>query len=274
MKYPIQVGLIIMGAVVFAASLLPVAWTLSLSLKPPGAEFHAGAETNNWSLEAYRIVLGQEVGFSGYIRNGLMVASTSALAATLISGFAAFAVVSLRFRYRLSTLSMILLAGLTPPVAIVAPTFALMKSLDLTGSLAGLILPNIAYNIPVATWILVTYFSKIPREVEDAARIDGASATSVLWRVSFPLALPGIFVALALAFLGAWGEFMVASTVSMGKPTASTTPVGLMSLSQAFELQWAWVSAGIILSLIPIAILTLVFYRLLDDTSASSAAKG
>lgn len=265
---------ILTGAAILAGSLLPVAWTLILSLKPSAAGFYQGAADKQWSLEAYRMVLGEEIAFGAYIWNGLIVASISSLAAVLISGLAAFSLVSLRFRYRLSALSMILLAGLAPPVAIIAPTFSLMNSLNLAGTLAGLILPNIAYNTPIATWILISYLSKIPREVEDAARMDGATSTGVMWLISFPLALPGIFVALSLAFLGAWGEFMVASTVSLGKPAASTTPVGLLGLSQAFELQWSWVSAGIVLSLIPVVTLTLLFTQLLNDTAASSAAKG
>jgi multiple sugar transport system permease protein len=137
----------------------------------------------------------------------------------------------------------------------------LVRSLGLLGELGGIILPNIIYNIPMGTFLMAAYFAGLPFELEDAAKVDGYAPLSVFWRVIMPLAAPGLFAAGVIAFLGSWGEFMLAFTVSMGLPRVQTVPVAILGFSQQFQLQWAWVSAGIVLSLIPVIIMVLVFQK-------------
>jgi multiple sugar transport system permease protein len=136
-----------------------------------------------------------------------------------------------------------------------------------------LILPNIAYNLPLSTWLLTVTFASVHRDLVDAAMIDGHRPLSILWRVILPVAIPGLFSAGVLAFVGSWGEFMLAFTVSMGLPRAQTAPVTILGYSQAFQLQWAWVSAGICLSVLPPVVLVLLFQRRVAEGLTAGAVK-
>jgi ABC-type glycerol-3-phosphate transport system permease component len=109
--------------------------------------------------------------------------------------------------------------------------------------------------------LLAAYFSSLPYELEDAAMVDGFKPFAIYWRVILPLAAPALFSAGVLAFLGSWGEFILALTLTLGVPDVQTVPAAVMSFSQQFELQWAWVAAGIVLSLLPVIAIMVVFQR-------------
>lgn len=254
---------LVVTAAVAAFALLPLYWIILTSLKRPGTEFRLPLQP--WpaevSLESYRTVLGPGFEVQHAIRNSLIVSSAVTVGALLLAGLAAYAIARLRFRYRVQSLALIQLAGMTPPIVVIAPTFVLIRSLGLLSTLPGLILPNIAYSIPLSTWLIASYFANLPFDLEDAAQTDGWPPLQVFFRVMLPLAAPGFFSAGVLVFLGSWGEFMLALTVSMGLPEAQTVPVAIMGFTHAFQLQWAWVSAGIVLSLLPVIALVLLFQR-------------
>lgn len=254
---------LVVTAAVATFALLPLYWIVLTSFKRPGTEFRLPLRP--WpaevSLESYRTVLGPGFEVQHAIRNSLIVSAAVTVGALLLAGLAAYAIARLRFRYRVQSLALIQLAGMTPPIVVIAPTFVLIRSLGLLSTLPGLILPNIAYSIPLSTWLIASYFANLPFELEDAAQTDGWPPLQVFFRVMLPLAAPGFFSAGVLVFLGSWGEFMLALTVSMGLPEAQTVPVAIMGFTQAFQLQWAWVSAGIVLSLLPVIALVLLFQR-------------
>jgi multiple sugar transport system permease protein len=250
-------------ALVALFGLLPLYWLLITSFKLPGTEFRLPVEywPSNFSVESYRVVLGPDFQVQRAILNSLIVSSTAMLGTLLLGSLAAYAIARLRFRYKLQSLLAIQIAGMIPPIVVIAPTFVLIRALGLLGTLPAMALPNMAYGIPLTTWLVASYFTTIPFELEDAARVDGASPWTTFWRIMLPLAAPGLFSAGVLAFLGSWGEFMLAFTVSLGLPQVQTVPVAILSFSQAFQLQWTWVSAGTVLSLIPIIMLVLVFQK-------------
>jgi multiple sugar transport system permease protein len=244
-------------------SLLPLYWMVVTSFKPPGSEFRLPIEywPANFSLESYRVILGPDFRVQRAILNSLIVSSTAMLGTLLLGSLAAYAIARLRFRYKIRSLVAIQMAGMIPPIVVIAPTFVLIRALDLLGTLPAMVLPNLAYGIPLTTWLVASYFASLPFELEDAARVDGAGPLTIFWRIMLPLAAPGLFSAGVLAFLGSWGEFMLAFTVSLGLPQVQTVPVAILSYSQAFQLQWGWISAGTVLSLIPIIMLVLVFQK-------------
>jgi multiple sugar transport system permease protein len=254
---------ILVTALVALFGLLPLYWLLITSFKLPGTEFRLPVEywPSNFSVESYRVVLGPDFQVQRAILNSLIVSSTAMLGTLLLGSLAAYAIARLRFRYKLQSLLAIQIAGMIPPIVVIAPTFVLIRALGLLGTLPAMALPNMAYGIPLTTWLVASYFTTIPFELEDAARVDGASPWTTFWRIMLPLAAPGLFSAGVLAFLGSWGEFMLAFTVSLGLPQVQTVPVAILSFSQAFQLQWTWVSAGTVLSLIPIIMLVLVFQK-------------
>lgn len=266
----------------------PLYWTLSTSLKPMGTEYLIPPE--GWpsepTLEAYRIILGypspadqsKEVSqglfgsanetteaptlhFLRPIRNSLIVASTVAVCSLFICALAAYSIARLRFRWKIQSLLLLYVAGLLPAVMVIAPTFVLMQRLHLLRTLPAMILPNIAYNIPLGTWLLAAYFSELPWELEDAAKVDGYKPFGIFWRVIVPLSAPGLFSAGVFAFLGTWGEFILSSVVTMGVSSVQTVPVAILNLSFEFRYQWTWVSAAIVLSVALMVAIALFFQR-------------
>jgi multiple sugar transport system permease protein len=272
---------------VVAFCLGPLFWVLSTSLKPMGAEYLIPPELwpSKPTWQAYEVILGisepgqsddseqssitgaEEVGVAstlGFlipIRNSLIVASAVAICALLVSALAAYAIARLRFRWKIQSLMLLWVGGLLPAVMVIAPTFVLMRTLGLLKTLPAMILPNIAYNIPLATWLLAIYFSTLPWELEDAAKVDGYKPFKIFYKVILPLSAPGLFSAGVFAFLGSWGEFMLASVVSMGIAEVQTVPVAILNLSFEYRYQWTWISAAIIVSVGLMVFVALIFQR-------------
>jgi multiple sugar transport system permease protein len=253
--------LLVAGIAVYC--LFPLYWILITSFKLPGTEFKLPVEywPSRFSLESYRVILGPDFRVQNAIKNSLIVSSVVTVGALLICSLSAYAIARLRFRYRFQSLIAIQAAGMVPAIVTIAPTFILVRWMGLLGDLGGMILPNIVYCIPIGTFLMAAYFAGLPFELEDAAKMDGYAPLSIFWKVIMPLAAPGLFAAGVIAFLGSWGEFMLAFTVSMGLPKAQTVPVAILGFSQQFQLQWAWVSAGIVLSLIPVILIVLLFQK-------------
>jgi multiple sugar transport system permease protein len=243
--------------------LFPLYWIVITSFKAPGTEFRLPVEywPRRFSTESYEVVMGPDFRVQNAIKNSLIVSSSVTVGALFITSLSAYAISRLKFKYKFESLIAIQAAGMVPAIVTIAPTFVLIRSLGLLGELGGIILPNIVYNIPMGTFLMAAYFAGLPFELEDAAKVDGYAPLSVFWRVIMPLAAPGLFASGVIAFLGSWGEFMLAFTISMGLPKVQTVPVAILGFSQQFELQWAWVSAGIVLSLAPVIVMVLVFQK-------------
>jgi multiple sugar transport system permease protein len=273
--------------IVIAFCLGPLYWVLATSFKPMGTEYLLPPEfwPSKPSLQAYRVVLGlgapgdeegrsdesfkgaDQIGVASTLqfltpmRNSLVVSSTVAAGALSLAALAAYAISRLRFRWKIQSLMLLWIGGLLPAVMVIAPTFILMRTLHLLKTLPSMILPNIAYNIPLATWLLSVYFSQLPWELEDAAKMDGYKPFQIFWKVILPLSAPGLFSAGVFAFLGSWGEFMLASVVTMGIAEVQTVPVAILNLSFEYRYQWTWISAAIILSVGLMVLIALVFQR-------------
>ena len=185
---------ILVTALVAVFGLLPLYWMLITSFKPPGTEFRLPIEywPSNFSVESYRVVLGPDFQVQRAILNSLIVSTTAMLGTLFLGSLAAYAIARLRFRYKLRSLLAIQIAGMIPPIVVIAPTFVLIRALGLLGTLPGMALPNMAYGIPLTTWLVASYFATIPFELEDAARVDGASPWTTFWRIMLPLAAPGL----------------------------------------------------------------------------------
>ena len=273
LKHRIISGLLIVGIVFFC--LAPLYWMLVTSLQIPGTEFRLPVELwpSEPSLESYGVVLNSPVTIQSAVVNSFVVSSLAMLGTLLLSSLAAFSIARLRMKRKRLSFFVIQAAGLIPPIIVIAPTFVLIRMLGLLGTLWGLILPNIAYGVPLATLLIAGYFANVPFELEDAARMDGASPLRIFFQIMLPVALPGIFSAGVLSFLGSWGEFMTALTVSLGNPAARTVPVAVLSLSQAFELQWTWIGAATMLSLVPVIVAVVLFQRLIIDGLTQGATR-
>ncbi len=253
----------------------PLLWILTTSLKVPGTEFRLPIEyiPRNPTLENYAVVLGEGFRVQRAILNSLIVSGSAMIGTLFLSSLGGYAVARLRFRYRVQSLIAIQAAGLIPPIIVIGPTFVLIRAMGMLGTLWGMILPNIVYGVPLALLLMSSYYASLPDAIEDAARMDGAGPFTIYLRILLPLAAPGLFSAGVLSFLGSWGEFMHAFTVSLGIPEVQTVPVAVLSFSQAFQLQWSWVAAGTILAILPVVLLVVVFQRVVVGGLTSGAVQ-
>lgn len=265
--------------IVFAAiaiwCLAPLAWLAITSLKPQGTEFRIPVEywPENPTLENFRTVVAEPFRVQRSILNSIIVSTGALIGTLLLSTLSAYAIARLRFRFRWVTLYGMQIAGMIPPIVVIAPTFVLLRDLGLIRTYWAMILPNMVYALPLSSFLIASYFANVPFELEDAAHIDGASPLRTIFQIIMPVAAPGIFSAGVLAFLGSWGEFMLANTVSIGSWEVETVPVAILSLSQAFNLQWSWVAAGTMLTLIPIVVAVLIFQRFVVTGLSAGVAK-
>jgi len=212
------------------------------------------------TLDAYRAVI-RELGFLTPLLNSFIVSLSTAALCLVVSSTAAYAVARLRFRYKIQSLMLLQLGAMIPPVVTIAPTFVLLKEIGLLKSLPAMVIPNVFYSVPLATWLLASYYAELPWELEDAAKVDGYKPFQIFLRVIIPLSLPGMFAAGMFAFIGSYGEFMLASVVTLGIEDVQTIPVAIQNFSFAFRQQWTWISAGIVLALLPVVGIVLVFQR-------------
>jgi multiple sugar transport system permease protein len=254
---------VLVTLVVAAFALFPLYWILLTSFKTPGTEFRHPITywPTEFSVDAYKTILGPDFLVQRAILNSFIVSACTTAGTLFIASLSAYTIARLRFRYKWGSLLFIQIASMLPPVIVIAPTFLIVRAMGLLGQLPGLIIPNIVYNIPMSTWLIASYFAGLPFELEDAAKVDGSPPFKIFWQIMLPLTAPGLFSAGVIAFLGSWGEFMLATTITMGLPRVQTVPVAIMSYSMAFMQQWTWISAGIVLSLVPVIALVLIFQK-------------
>ncbi len=276
--------------------IVPVYWVFSTSFKQQGQEYAIPPEIwpSQPSLQAYRVVLGMAgsgatllsrgsgmsdteianlLSFLVPIRNSLIVSTSVTAVSLLLAALAAYAISRLRFRWRIQSLMLLWMGGLIPAMMVILPTFVLLRSMHQLRTLTAMILPNIAYCIPLETWLLAIYFSSLPWELEDAAKVDGHKPIQIFWRVIMPLAGPGLFSAGVFAFLGSMGEFILASVVTMGNEQVATIPISILNFSYGYRYQWTWISAAIMLTVALMVFIALVFQRWVVQGLTAGAVK-
>jgi multiple sugar transport system permease protein len=202
------------------------------------------------------------------------VSSISALISTAIAGMGAYAFTRFNFPGKIFLLVGILALSMFPQISIVGYLFRIIAGMGLINTRTGLVLPYTAWILPLSLWILISYFSQIPRELDKAAYIDGCSPLKTMWYVILPVASPGLFSTLLLAFIFAFNEFMFALMLTTDH-AARTVPVGI-SLFQGLhgEIPWGSIMAASTLTTAPVVLLTLVFQRYIIQGLTRGALKG
>ena len=249
------------AAIIMIYCLFPIAWIFITSIKPPGAEFHIPIEyiPSKVSLDNY-IEIFVEHKFHYYLLNSLVVASATTILVLAIGSLSAYAIARLRFKFRISSLLTILVVGMMPSIVMILPIFLIIRELGLMNTWLGLIITHAVFSLPITVWLLASYFAELPFDLEDAAKIDGYTPSSIYRKIIMPLSVPGLFSAGILAFIASWGEFMFALTLTH-TIQARTALVLITTLPGAYHLKWGMINAGVILTLIPIIVIVLVFQK-------------
>jgi multiple sugar transport system permease protein len=208
-----------------------------------------------------------------YMGNSLVVAIAATITSLLVSAFAAYAIARLNLKYRQLVLTCIVASSMFPLVTLLVPIFETMRALNLLNTYTALVLPYTVLNLPVCTLVLVSFFQSIPKDLENAAMIDGCTRLGALWRVVVPLAAPGVFTAGILAFVNAWDEFLLALSLN-ASASMRTLPVGITLYQGEFTFPWPIISAALIVAIVPIAILIAVFQERVVGGLTQGGLKG
>jgi multiple sugar transport system permease protein len=262
------------SAAVVTYALIPVAWLLSLSLKP-GAELGNGRflpQAISW--EHYAAVL-RDPQFSAALLNSLGIAAIATALAVLLGMFVAYAIVRLQFRGRSAILATALAIAMFPPISIVGPLFNMWRTLGLYDTWLGLILPYMTFTLPLAIWTLAAFFREIPWDLEKAARVDGATPLQAFLQVIVPLTAPGVFTAAILVFMFAWNDFLFAIALTSTN-AARTAPaaIAFFTGSSLFELPTGSVAAAAMIVTVPVIVVVVIFQRRIVAGLTAGAVKG
>ena len=259
--------------------LMPGIWIVLSSLRPT---VEIMAKPPVWipqqvSLDAY-VNMFSGVGKGGipvldYFRNSLIISVTSTFIAIVIGMAGGYAFARYRFRGKSGWFLGLMLTRTVPGIALSLPLFFVYARIGLIDSHIGLILAYVALNVPFTIWLIDGFFRQVPKDLAEAAQIDGCTRWQAFWQVEFPLAGPGIASAAIFAFLTSWNEFALASQLTRSI-NSKTLPVGLLDYTAEFTIDWRGMCALAVVMIIPALTLTFIVQKHLVSGLTSGAVKG
>jgi len=256
------------------AALFPLYWLIKVSITPNDILYKQGTDLlpSRFSLEHYATVVGKS-DFLLFFRNSIIVSGVTAIASTLLATASGYAFSRFVFRGKFWIVGLMLVTQMFPLVIVITPIFSIFGVLGLTNSLTGLIIIYTAFNIPFATFLMQSFFDGIPKELEEAAMIDGATRFKALVQIVAPLTLPGIVATVGFCFTGAWGEILFALLLNSSAST-STFPVGLLLYSTRATVEFGPMMAAGVLALLPVCVFFFLIQRYLVQGLTAGAVKG
>jgi multiple sugar transport system permease protein len=256
-KTGVITGLII-GAL-FAG--LPVLWMLSTSFKANGDVFASPPKliTENFSFDAYREILGNGAQLRFFL-NSYIVAIAVTILTLLVALLAGYAFSRFTFPLQKTINAVIVSVQAVPPITLVIPYFGLVVALGLYNTYPGLILTHMVFTLPYAIIMITAYLNTLPRELDEAVRVDGGSSWTALWRILVPISVPGLIAVGVYTFMISWNEYLFALTLTR-TDDMRTVPIGIQLLMGQHSYEWNQMMAMSILGSIPVLVLFLLFQR-------------
>jgi multiple sugar transport system permease protein len=269
---PLVMWLAVIAIIIFC--LFPFYWLVNVSLKTGSDLASSDLVPPNPTLDNYSSVF-ENGDFTDALRNSLIITSITTLLALMFGSFAAYALARLRFPNKFLLLAVILSISTFPPIAIAAPIFKLWTELGFYDTYIGLILPYLTFALPLAIYILTSFFKEIPKELEEAALVDGATYFQAFRKVILPLAAPGLVTAGLLTAFFVWNEFLLAQTLT-SSPKAYTVPVSIANFtgSQKFEIPLGTISAASVVIVVPLVAAVIIFQKRIVAGMTAGAVKG
>jgi N,N'-diacetylchitobiose transport system permease protein len=274
-KVPLNAAAIAVALV----TLFPIFWMVSTAFKPATEIYSLTPRPlpshPTWANFA-NVLNGSVIGlpYWTFLRNSLFVTLSSVVVSSAIALLAAVAVARFRFRFRTSYLIMLLIVQMLPQQALVIALFLDFRAANLLDSLIGLILLYIAFSLPVTIWMLRNFVATVPRDLEEAAAIDGAGPLTVFFRILLPLVAPGLVTTSVFAFIFAWNEFIFALTF-LGTDTGKfTLPIYVTYFFSKGSVDWGAIMAASTLFTLPVMIFFLIVQRRLRTGLLAGAVKG
>jgi multiple sugar transport system permease protein len=271
-KPPWWLWVAVAGIVLFC--LAPFYWLVNVSLKTGPDLSGSDVFPPHPTLDNYQSIF-QNDDFVHALGNSAIVSLTTTALALIVGSFCAYALARLRFPAKFLLLGLVLSITTFPPIAIATPIFKLWTDLGFFNTLYGLIIPYLTFALPLAIYILVSFFKEIPKDLEEAALVDGATRFTAFRKVVIPLAAPGLATAGILTFIAAWNEFLFAVTLT-STPKARTVPaaIAFFTGSTEFEEPLGTIAAASVVISIPLIFLVLFFQKRIVAGLTAGAVKG
>ena len=266
-------GLLVVGIAIW--SLFPFVWQVITSFEP---DRDLARFTPTWlpipggTLQHYRNVFVAK-DFAPYILNSVIVDVSATAVALVFAALAAYSIARLPLPGKGVVLGLVLAVSMFPQISIVTPLYQVLISLHLIDTYAGLSGVYIGLSLPLMVYILWGHFRAIPRELDEAARIDGAGPLRALWTVIIPVALPGVVPAALLGFIACWNELLLALSL-MTSPPRQTIPVGIANFTGLYSIPWGDIAAASVVVTVPLVVLVLIFQRRIVEGVTAGAVKG
>jgi multiple sugar transport system permease protein len=256
------------------ASVLPLVWVFKMSIVTK-SELYASPPTilpNNPTTAEYAQIFGDPT-FQKALINSTIIASVTTVICLLFGSIAAYAIARLRFRFKATVMTLILAISFFPAVAIIAPLFIQYTKLGLINTYASVIITDTVFALPLTIWLLVAFFRELPRDLEDAAKVDGATTIQAFRKVIVPLAAPGVFTTAILTFIYAWNEFLFANTFLFDQSTQPVTVV-IPNFATIYTVDYGAQAAAAVVVTVPLVIMVLIFQRRIVSGLTAGAVKG
>jgi multiple sugar transport system permease protein len=254
----------------YAFLLLPIVWLVLSSFRNTDSiqsgrllPYASELTVTNY-VEAFRIA-----NLTTFLINSFVIAITVMLLVVFIASLGAYALSRFNLRGKNTFMMLALMPQFFPYVLILIPFYVLMTNIGLVDSHLGLILTHTSITLPFALWMLTGYFNAIPRDLDQAALIDGCSKFGVLFRIIYPIAIPGMVVAGFFAFVVSWGDYLFVSILSQS-PETQTLPIGLQTFMSSLQVRWGLITAGTVIAIVP----TILFFAIVQRRLVAGLTAG
>ena len=269
------IALYLLAALVVIVSVYPFLYTVATSFKTGSALFDTSLLPKNPTFHNYIQLFEGRQPFGRHLLNSVMVATVTVVIALAMAITASYALGRIQFAGKSALLLAILAVSMFPQVAVLSGMFELMQAIGLYNRAIGLVVPYTIFTLPFTVWVLTTFMRGLPKELEEAAIMDGCGPLRVIFQVFMPLLWPALVSTGLLAFIGAWNEFLFALTF-VNEDTERTVPVSisLITGATAFEVPWGSIMAASVIVTVPLVILVLLFQRKIVSGLTAGAVKG
>jgi multiple sugar transport system permease protein len=269
---PWWIWIAVVAIVIFC--LFPFYWLVNTSLKTGPDLSGSDLLPPNPTLDNYDAIFSDS-NFTIALKNSAIVALTTTALALIVGSFCAYALARLKMKRKFLILAVVLSISTFPQIAIAAPIFKLWRDIGLYNTIPGLVIPYLTFALPLAIYILTSFFKEIPKDLEEAALVDGATNFEAFRKVVVPLAAPGLATAGILTFIAAWNEFLLAITLT-SSTNARTVPaaIAFFTGSTQFEQPLGTISAASVVISIPLILLVLFFQKRIVAGLTAGAVKG
>jgi trehalose/maltose transport system permease protein len=274
---PLFGNIVLYGAalLIVVISVYPFLYTIATSFKTGNALFGTSLFPTEPTWRNYIQLFEGRQPFGRHLLNSIMVATVTVTIAMLMAVTAAYALGRINFKGKSTLLLAILAVSMFPQVAVLSGMFELMQAVGLYNKAIGLVVPYTIFTLPFTVWILTTFMRGLPKELEEAAIMDGCGPLRIIFEVFMPLLAPALVSTGLLAFIGAWNEFLFALTF-VSEDTERTVPVSisLITGATAYEVPWGSIMAASVIVTVPLVIMVLVFQQKIVSGLTAGAVKG